>query len=123
MTIALAILRRYWMQIGLGLTIVALCVQVTYRGHRIDKLTEDLATANAAVRAWKDATALQNAAIDAVSAAAKERERVVAHALTVARSGRQAHEAASQRILSAKPVSNDACASAEALIDQYRATK
>lgn len=123
MTIALAILQRCWSQIALGLIVAALCIQVTYRGNRIDKLTDDLAAANAAVRAWKEATATQNAAIDAASAAAKERERIVANALTVARGGRQAHEAASQRIITTKPVSSDACASAEALIDQYRATK
>lgn len=120
MTIALAILRRYWMQIGLAAVVTVLCVTVWHRGKVIEDQAASLAIADFRLENMKASIEIQNSAVDAIDTQGRERSARAAGAVTAAASGRRVHEAVSQRILTTKPVSDDACAAAEALIDQYR---
>lgn len=120
MTIALAILRRYWMQIGLAAVVAVLCVTVWHRGKVIEDQAASLAIANFRLENMRASIEIQNSAVEAIDTQGRERAARAAEAVTAASSGRRVHEATSQRILATKPASDDACAAAEALIDQYR---
>lgn len=120
MTIALAILRRYWMQIGLAAVVAVLCITVWHRGKVIEDQAASLAIADFRLENMKASIEIQNSAVEAIDTQGRERAARAAEAVTAASSSRRVHEATSQRILTTKPASNDACAAAEALIDQYR---
>ena len=120
MTITLAILRRYFMQVGFAAVVTVLCVTILHQGKIIEDQAVNLAIADFRFKNMKASIEIQNSAVDAIDTQGRERATRAAEAVTAATSSRRVHEATSQRILTTKPASGEACAAAEPLIDQYR---